>query len=242
MLCGLRCILTAVLIMAVGLIGVASVLELIRLKLACCPHLSQWLFPPILLFILIAVVYGLCVCFSSRCRRSRVVGEPLHTKRNCDGRRILLCDLVINVEGTCIGKSADVPEIRISKGFKTDYSSIPTPLQWVVRWSKVDVAGVVHDWLYRDGRSTLSGNERDKRKCADEMWKEIALSGQHRATCCQATICWLALRLFGCWFWHKHRPKQAGALRVPDPDGLPGGAGVPRRGVRWCSRAATASK
>ena len=75
----------------------------------------------------------------------------------------------------------------------TDFSSIPTLFQWVVHWSKVDVAGVVHDYLY--DRGTLS------RWQADRVWFEVARSGDHRANCVQASACWLALRLFGWCVW-----------------------------------------
>ena len=82
-------------------------------------------------------------------------------------------------------------EIDVFPGFETDFSSIPTPLQFFVRWSRVDVAGVVHDFLYRDTNCP--------REAADAIWWELARSGDHRASSFRAWVCWLMLRGFGGW-------------------------------------------
>ena len=130
------------------------------------------------------------------CHASRVLA-PLQVKRCRNGNRELLCDLRVNVTGTCHASC----EIVVGEGFVTDFSSIPTPLQWVMRWSKVDVAGVVHDWLYREGRT-----QHLKRVCADEIWRLVALSGEHRANRVQAELGWLALRVTAWWHWgYYHR-------------------------------------
>ena len=78
--------------------------------------------------------------------------------------------------------------ISVDAGFTTDLSSIPTPLQWVVRWSQVDVAGVVHDFFYRATDCP--------RAVADDVWWELARSGAVRVGRCRAWLCWAVLR--GC--------------------------------------------
>ena len=127
---------------------------------------------------------------------SRIVGGALRTERRPDGKRKLLRPLVVN-----IGPS----ELTVHRGFVTDFSSIPTLFQWVVHWSKVDVAGVVHDYLY--DRGTLS------RWQADRVWFEVARSGDHRANCVQAFACWLALRLFGWCVWCRATNSRRRAAR-----------------------------
>ncbi len=133
---------------------------------------------------------------------SLVRGNALRTERLADGRRRLLRDLTVEIEaepGSGVG-------IRVASGFETDFSSIPTPLQCVVRWSRVDIAGVVHDWLYAKGKVT--------RARADDIWRALARSGRHRAGAWQARLCWLGLRLFGGHAWRRHtRARDAAAVR-----------------------------
>ena len=91
---------------------------------------------------------------------SRIVGEPLQTLKWPDGSRVLLKPLVVEALGYRIRIEAD-------EDFKTDFSSIPAFGRWVVRWSKVDVAGVVHDWLYQSvGRGSVSTELHKGRICA----------------------------------------------------------------------------
>lgn len=81
--------------------------------------------------------------------------------------------------------------VFVDTGFVTDYSSIPEKLHGFVRWSKVDIAGVVHDFLYR------------KTDCprieADAIWRELAQSGEHCAGRFKAWVCWVMLCGFGGW-------------------------------------------
>ena len=116
--------------------------------------------------------------------RSLVVGGALQTERRPDGKRKLLRELQVRIGGQ---------RITVPCEFVTDFSSIPTLLHWVVRWSRVDVAGVVHDFLY--ARGTLNRSE------ADGVWFKVARSGEHRANLLQAAACWAALRLFGWCVW-----------------------------------------
>ena len=148
---------------------------------------------------------------------SVLLSGPLQTKRLSDGRRELLRDLVVSTESG---------EITVPAGFKTDFSSYPritlivllvllgvilevyTALEGesviflllliIPRFSRVDVAGVVHDYLYYTG-------EQPKLK-ADWIWLHIATSGAHRAYWWQAIPSWFfGLVLFGCFVWWKHR-------------------------------------
>lgn len=120
---------------------------------------------------------------------SYVVSGPLQTERIPDGRRRLLRDLVVKV-----GYYA---RIEAQKNFTTDFSSIPWFARFLVRWSKVDIAGIAHDWLYQTGLST--------RKTADEVWRLVAMAGEHRASPFQARLCWIFLRIFSCRAWKSYR-------------------------------------
>lgn len=121
-------------------------------------------------------------------RPTRLVSGPLRTERLSDGRRRLLRALVVEVDGE---------RIRIPAGAETDFSTIPAFGRVLVRWSKVDVAGVVHDWLYQTGGTT--------RARADAVWRLVALAGEHRANAFQAWTGWAGLRLGGWYVWDRYR-------------------------------------
>ena len=123
--------------------------------------------------------------------KTSIRGKLLKVKRQPDGTRKLLRDFIVK-------PPSEKNPITVPKGFVTDYSSIPTPLQWVIRWSKVDVAGVVHDWLYRQPKSKYT------RRRADRIWRELARTGGHSANLVQAYLGWLALVVYG-GFAHKHK-------------------------------------
>ena len=109
---------------------------------------------------------------------SVVRGQPLQTERLPSGRRKLTRALAVEVDGRCI---------TVPKGFETDYSSIPWLFRFVCRWSKVDIAGVVHDYLYNRAQGAVC------RRCADRIWRQIAGSGTRRAKAYQKWPMWLAL-------------------------------------------------
>ena len=119
---------------------------------------------------------------------TRIVGDSMQTERRDDGRRILLRDLEVEIEGD---------PIIIPAGTITDFSSIPWYGRILVRWSKVDIAGVVHDWLYQTGDTS--------RARADEIWRLVAVSGDHSANAIQARIGYLALRIGGWFVWNRYR-------------------------------------
>lgn len=112
--------------------------------------------------------------------------KPLQTERQQDGKRKLLRDLEVEV---------DFLNILVGTGTLTDFSTIPWYGRILVRWSKVDIAGVVHDHLY---------HEQDlSRARADRIWRLCAISGQHRANAFQAWVGWAALRVGGWIAWNQ---------------------------------------
>lgn len=145
---------------------------------------------------------------------TELVGENLSVTRLDNGKRSLNRALTVRLKG---GKSITVP-----KGFATDYSSIPYvclilavclvsflfsfgPLMILVLlippvWSKVDIAGVVHDFLYVSGAVPKWE--------ADKVWLELAMAGESHARWWQAYPCWFfGLVIGGIPTWLKYRKK-----------------------------------
>ncbi len=124
-------------------------------------------------------------------QHTRIVGEMMQTERMDDGKRRLLRDLNLEIKGDPL----TIPVDTI-----TDFSSIPWFGRMLVRWSKVDIAGVVHDWYYQTGNTT--------RARADAVWRVVAMAGTHRANAVQAWIGWFALRVGGWIAWRNYRNKN----------------------------------
>ncbi|MCH9656800.1 MAG: DUF1353 domain-containing protein [Planctomycetes bacterium] len=120
-----------------------------------------------------------------------LVSDLLQTERQPDGCRKLLRELKVNVHD----KTITIPE-----SFITDFSSIPWFGRFLVRWSKVDIAGVVHDRLYATAEYT---------RCeADTIWRQTALAGECHANIFQAWIGWFFLRIGGWFAWKSKRNKK----------------------------------
>ena len=117
-----------------------------------------------------------------------IVGNMMQTERREDGKRFLLRDLNLEIEGD---------PIRIPADTVTDFSSIPWYGRILVRWSKVDIAGVVHDWYYQTGDTS--------RARADAIWRLVAMAGTYHANAFQAWVGWLALRVGGWIAWRRYR-------------------------------------
>ena len=132
----------------------------------------------------------------------------LRLERCSDGKRQLLQDFRVTV---MVGKD-EQREITVPAGFKTDFSSIPSALQWTMHWTKVDVAGVVHDWLYANAQ-TLNMTKLQ----TDRIWWDIARSGEIRAHPVQAAAGWLALITVGCLVWLRYKKNQPGHLFPSQP-------------------------
>ncbi len=129
---------------------------------------------------------------------AKLLSDWLQTERQPDGTRILLRELSVEVEGTVI---------RVPAGTETDFSTIPWYGRILVRWSRVDIAGVVHDYLYH--------TQEFSRGRADRIWRLCAVSGGHSASPCQAWVGWLALRVGGWWAWNACRRRQAEQSSAP---------------------------
>ena len=118
----------------------------------------------------------------------QLLSKPLQVERTEDGRRRLLRALKVSVDGKVI---------TIPAGTVTDYSSVPFGMRNLVRWDRIDIAGVVHDYLYQTGM-------RSRRK-ADAVWRKVAMGGSNGANPFQAWVGWLGLRIGGWVAWRKHR-------------------------------------
>lgn len=117
-----------------------------------------------------------------------LVSGLLQTERQADGCRRLLRELIVHVHEK---------KITVPANFITDFSSIPWFGRFLVRWSKVDIAGVVHDRLYATGELT---------RCeSDTIWRKTALAGECHANIFQAWIGWFFLRIGGRFAWNRSR-------------------------------------
>ena len=154
----------------------------------------------VLIVILAGVLTALVLLFRRTPRQVNKSG-PLRLERCSSGRRKLLQDFTVT-----IGEGEGAIPVLVKKGFETDYSSIPFVFQWAMRWWKVDVAGVVHDWLY--------ANAKDLKQCgkmtlgeADRIWWDIALSGERHAHAnyWQAAVGWLGIKVGGWVTWNRYK-------------------------------------
>lgn len=114
--------------------------------------------------------------------------KPLSTTRRPDGHRELNRDYKIEIDDVFY---------TISKGFVTDFSSYPWYARLIVRFDKVDIAGVVHDWLYCKGELT--------RADADRIWRIVARAGKNHANFLQVWLSWIGLRIGGWVTWRMYR-------------------------------------
>ena len=142
---------------------------------------------------------------------TRVQTQPgaLQVEKRADGRRRLLRAIGVNVHRN-VGDEDIVP---VPAGFVTDYSSLPWGTRWVMHWSRVDVAGVVHDYLYRCGE----GVPDCTRARADRIWRRVARAGDRRAWWHQAWVGWGALGLFG-WCSFRRRGVWAYTKKPTDAE------------------------
>ena len=127
------------------------------------------------------------------------VSPPLQTERLPDGRRKLLRDIQVEVDGL---------EIWIPAGFDTDYSSIPWFGRGLIPFHRADVAGVAHDWLYRKGGKYSDDAPPLPRFECDRIWRIVARSGLHSCNAVQAWIGWAALVVGGWYAWRVRRKER----------------------------------
>jgi len=103
-----------------------------------------------------------------------------------------------------LGYHVDTVARIAEKGFRTDLSSYPPLTRFIVRFDRVAQAGIMHDKAYKD----RFGDSSMTRRYADQMWREIAVSGITHANKTQAWISWLGLRLGGWVTWNWYRNKD----------------------------------
>ena len=163
-----------------GVMFVVAVAYLVLLPVVgLLSHAALWLLT------LMVLALWVWLRFMDGLAPSRVLSCPLQVERVARrfGRKLTRPLVVKDLTGNYKNR------ITVPMGFPTDYSSIPAPCRPIVHWSKVDVAGVVHDHLYKA--------QRMSRRDDDYMWWLLARSGSWRADLIQASLCWLALRGFG---------------------------------------------
>ena len=124
----------------------------------------------------------------------------LQVERMWDGRRCLLRDLNLKIEGE---------DLTIPGGFETDYSSWPRFLPGP-SFKRIDVAGVVHDALFRWGTWGIGGR-RVRYSEANRVWYLVARAGDHpdaRASWFWAWVGRIGL-CAGSWpFWLEYRSRD----------------------------------
>ena len=113
---------------------------------------------------------------------------PLQTERLPNGNRKLIRNLIVKLN--------DETKITVPTDFETNFSSIPWFARSLVDWSKVDIAGVVHDFLYWCPREAHAAGVTT-RTHADDIWWELAGTGQHHANRIQRRLGRMALWAFG---------------------------------------------
>ena len=109
-----------------------------------------------------------------------------------------------------VGAESSDNIVVVSKGFVTDFASVPR-LFWLVfpKWGKYGNAAVIHDWLYWE-----QSDKRD-RKTADSIFLEamevLEVSRWKRK------VMYDAVRLFGWIAWNRNKnDKYNGVKRVID--------------------------
>jgi len=96
---------------------------------------------------------------------------PLQAERLPDGRRRLLRELRLEIGGE---------EVVIPKDFVTDFSSWPRCLPGPAM-HRMDVAGVVHDYIFQTHRLGEGGRKVGYVE-ANRIWFDVARAGQEDAS------------------------------------------------------------
>lgn len=135
---------------------------------------------------------------------SALVVSPLS-----DGKSWVLLDEFSYHVGT--ENSSDV--IDVSKGFATDFTSVPRVFWWLIpRWGKYGNAAVIHDWLYWQ-QKTKSRREADD--ILLEGMSVLGVSGWRK------TLIYYAVRYFGWLAWFRNTvDRENGFNRVVDVSGI----------------------
>ncbi len=124
----------------------------------------------------------------------------LQVERMLDGRRRLLRDLNLTIEGD---------KLAVGANFETDYSSWPRFLPGP-SFKRIDIAGLVHDALFRWGTWGIGGRPVTYSE-ANRVWHLVARAGDHPDARTSWFWAWVGrIGLFvGSWpFWLKYRRRD----------------------------------
>lgn len=98
----------------------------------------------------------------------------------------------------------DGRELVIPAGATTDFSSVPWAVAWMADREKHDLAGIVHDFLFRFGTWGEDGAAVTRAQ-ADRIWRLVGQAGETSLNGLQAWVMWVGLRL-GSWVpWRRYR-------------------------------------
>ena len=102
-----------------------------------------------------------------------------------------------------MGRQHSRKVIKVTRGFITDFASVPRIFFFLPDWATYSKAPVLHDWLYQTKRIM---DKSITRRQADKVFLEAMRVDwrHHRSRFFVARLEWLAVRLFGLWAWrHK---------------------------------------
>ncbi len=101
--------------------------------------------------------------------------------------------------------------IRVPKGFITDFASVPKFLWWLIsNWGKHGKAAVLHDWLYKihmtQFRPTRPGYLGEPRAITREWADAVLLEAMEvlGVTPWKMNLIYRAVRIFGGFAWRGH--------------------------------------
>jgi len=99
-----------------------------------------------------------------------------------------------------IGSKFSRHYVRVPKGFKTDFASVPRIFFFLPDWATYSKAPVLHDWLFRSKQIT---GKPITRKRADDIFLEAMLVDwrNHRSRYFVAHMEYWAVRIAGWLAW-----------------------------------------
>ncbi len=105
-----------------------------------------------------------------------------------------------------VGELGSGDTIEVSKGFKTDFASIPRAF-WIVlpKWGKYGNAAVIHDWIY-------SSQERSREEADRILLEAMEVLSVPKWQCFSI---YKAVRYFGWFAWIRNQwDREAGYSRI----------------------------
>lgn len=111
-----------------------------------------------------------------------------------------------------VGELGSGDTVEVSKGFKTDFASIPRVF-WMVlpKWGKYGNAAVIHDWIY-------SSQERCREEADQILLEAMTVLSVSKW---QRVLIYQAVRYFGWFAWARNQwDREAGYSRILEEDEL----------------------